>query len=105
MYVLELSGHYQQISFQIQALPSQSQDIPCQANSSLSLQYSVKSTVSTSVDTTNQDLLLPNKDMFSVTPTAKQVLSVSPNDVSMYQFNSSIVICCYNIYNYLHVLI
>ena len=107
MYVLDLRGHYQQISFQVQASLSQSQDISSQANSSSSPRYSIRSTASTStsVDATDQDpLLLPNKDMFPVTPTVdvtEQVLSASPNDVSMYQFNSSIVIYCHNIYNYL----
>ena len=107
VYVLDLRGHYQQISFQVQAPLSQSQDIPSQANSSSSPRYSIKSTTSTStsVDATDQDLLLPNRDMLPVTPTAKQVLSASPDDVSMYQFNNSIVICCYNIYNYLFTCI
>ena len=37
------------------------------------------------MDATDQDiLLLPKKDMFPVTPTAEQVLSASPDDVSMY---------------------
>lgn len=74
MYVLDLREH-QQIS-------SQPQDIPCQASSPSSLPCSIKSTIS--VDATDQDSLLPNKDMLPVTPTAEQVLSASPDNVSMY---------------------
>ena len=101
MYVLDTRGHHQQIS-----PPSQSQDVPSQPNSSSSPRYSIKSTTSTStsVDATDQDLLilLPKKDMFPVTPTAEQVMSASPDNVSMHY---SIVIYCYNIYIYLPVLI
>ena len=79
-----LRGHHQQISWQIQAPPSQPQDIPCQANSSSSPQCSIKGTTSTSVHATDQDSILPKKDMFPVTPTVEQVLSASPDNVSMY---------------------